>query len=506
MTKKTTSRTSDQAVLTAALREDLHAFIHKAFSIVSPGETYNDNWHIQTLAWHLQQCYERKITRLIVTLPPRHLKSHCVSVAFPAWVLGKDPTRKIIVASYSQELAKNHAMKCRTLMESSIYQKTFPGMEIHPKKCTETEVMTIKMGFRLSTSVGGTLTGLGGNIIIVDDPIKPIDATSEAQRKAVNEWYDSTLYSRLDNKATDVIIVVMQRAHMDDLVGHVLAKQEKWVVVDIPAIADEPASYRIGENEFHHRAPGDVLDPVREPLTVLQQTKTTLGSYHFSAQYQQTPVPPGGTLFHWEWFQHYDELPKPEEFNCIVQSWDFASSLGDNCSYSACSTWGFTGDRYFLIDVYRARLEYPALKQRVLDLAAKHMVDAILIEKASLGIPIYQDLVGGQRLNMWHYTPKLDKQTRATAQTAKVEAGRVYLPTSASWLKDFRFEVLAFPAGKFDDQVDTMVAVLEHGDTLRQRVDANGRYHALRTTNSPRPGLGPIGGGRFYGVGGPMSY
>jgi len=227
----------DLTVLDAVLREDLPSFIQRCFYTVAPGQIYLHNWHIEVLAWHLAQVYRGEIKRLIITLPPRHLKSICSSVAFPAWVLGHDPMHRIVTISHSADLAAKHARDCRLIMASPWYRRIFPKARLDPKKNTELEFLTTRRGYRFSTSVGGPLTGRGGNLIIIDDSLKADEALSDPKREAVNEFFDTALYSRLDNKADDRIVLIQQRLHVDDLVGHVL-EQEDWVRVNIPAIAD----------------------------------------------------------------------------------------------------------------------------------------------------------------------------------------------------------------------------------------------------------------------------
>src|SRR5829696_8123380 len=205
--------------------------------MVSSAAVFVPNWHLDAITYALSQVASGKINRLIITVPPRHLKSICASVCFPAFLLGHDPTRRIVCVSYSEPLAKKHANDSRALMRSPMYRRLFPGTRISGEKDTELEFMTTARGFRLATSVGGTLTGRGGNLIIIDDPMKPADAYSESAREQVKQWYGNTLLSRLDNKAKDPIIVVMQRLHVDDLVGHVL-EQSGWTVVNLPAIAE----------------------------------------------------------------------------------------------------------------------------------------------------------------------------------------------------------------------------------------------------------------------------
>ncbi|MCH7910393.1 MAG: terminase, partial [Candidatus Hydrogenedentes bacterium] len=320
----------------ATLREDLSSFIQKTFSTVDPSAAYRHNWHIDAIAWNLERCMQGEIRRLIITVPPRNLKSICVSVAFIAWVLGHDPARRIIVVSYSEDLAKKHSRDCRAVMESPWYRAVFPGTRLDPGKNTEIEFMTTQRGFRLATSVGGTLTGRGGNIIIIDDPLKPTDAMSEAKREAVKQWYNGTLYSRLDSKADDVIILVMQRLHVDDLVGHVL-EQEPWVHLNLPAIAESSQRIQTGPETFIDRRAGDVLHPEHESRETLDDIKSVLGTYAYSAQYLQSPVPAGGTMIKWSWFRFYDEAPPLGENDRIIQSWDTASKAGELHDYSVCT-------------------------------------------------------------------------------------------------------------------------------------------------------------------------
>src|SRR3984893_11175384 len=234
------------------LRRDLATFIHRTFQTVAPAQDYQFNWHIQALAWRLEQCATGTIKRLLITLPPRYLKSICASVAFPAWVLGHDPARRIICASYSENLASKHSADCRSVIEASWYRRVFPHTRLGSRKNAELNFETTAYGYRYATSVGRTLTGRGGNIIIVDDPRKPEDAMSESKRSAVNDWFYSTLYSRLDSKRDDVIIVIMQRLHVEDLAGYVLQK-EPWVQLNLPAIAEAEQDITVGENRIYRR-------------------------------------------------------------------------------------------------------------------------------------------------------------------------------------------------------------------------------------------------------------
>ncbi len=358
--------TTDRQTLNALLRKDLNYFTRRTFQTVVPGQQFLENWHIEAIAYHLELCRRREIRRLIITLPPRNLKSITASVAFPAFALGHDPSLRIVCASYSQDLAAKHARDFRTVLESAWYQSLFPHTRIDQRKNTEGEIATTAQGYRLSTSVGGTLTGRGGNLILIDDPMKPAERMSEVKRAAVNEWYDSTLNSRLDNKKEDVIVIIMQRLHVEDLVGHVLDKGENWTHLNLPAIAEGDEEIPVSDDEDVLRPAGSLLHPEREPMEVLEELKAAMGSQSFSAQYQQAPVPEGGALLKGEWFRTYAQAPVPMDNERVIQSWDTATKAGMTNDYSVCTTWLMRGKDFYLLDVFRKRLEYPELRRAIL--------------------------------------------------------------------------------------------------------------------------------------------
>lgn len=447
---------NDQRLLAALLRSSLFHFVRKAFATVSPGEVFLPNWHLEALCYHLELVRAGKIKRLKIEVPPRSLKSVCASVALPAFILGHDPTAKIITVSYSSDLAAKHAADCRAVMQSAWYAALFPATKLSGAKNQESNYETTKRGYRYATSVGGTLTGRGGNLIIIDDPLKPEDAMSQAKREAVNAWYSRTLLSRLNNKASDAIILVQQRLHLDDLAGHVEGLED-WVTLRLPAIAEEDARIPLGVGRFHFRRSDEVLHPAREPRSVLDAMRRSLGSTTFSAQYQQCPVPADGEIVKWKWFQRYN-APPPRSQLTVVQSWDTASKPDQHHDFSVCTTWGICGDNLFLLDVERARLDFPSLKRRVIDLAKQWLPQTILIEDKGSGTALIQQLRRESHGIPFPtaYVPRDDKLTRLHAQSAQIEAGHVHLPERASWLDDLRSEIAAFPQGRHDDQVDSI--------------------------------------------------
>lgn len=443
-------------VFSALLRNDFCSFLWKSFNTIARDATYVDNWHIEALAHQLMLLRQGDIHRLIVNMPPRALKSICVSVACVAWLLGHDPQRRIIVVSYSNELALELHRQFRMVIDSDWYRCAFPNMRL--AKDTGLEAVTTQGGGRYATSVEGTLTGRGANLIIIDDPHKADEALSDKARTQVKNWFQGTLSSRLDDKKAGQIIVVMQRLHPDDLSGHLLGTGD-WQHLNLPAIASDDCTIPIGPDRVKRWRRGEPLQPEREDAEVLDRVKRELGSQRFAAQYLQEPVPEGGNAIQREWLQFYDMCPAQQPGDRIVQSWDVAAAIGDANDYSVCTTWLKRKTKYHLLDVFRDRLAYPELRRKMAQIALEFGADTVLIEKAGFGFSLLQDLRNDPPRGMpapIGIVPKGDKQDRLAAQSAKIEGGQVLLPGEAPWLADFLSEILAFPNGRHDDQVDSL--------------------------------------------------
>jgi predicted phage terminase large subunit-like protein len=397
-----------------------------------------------------------------INRPPRHLKSLMASVVLPAWCLGHDPSAQLLCVSYAQDLADKLARDCRGIMMSRWYRQTFPT-RLAPHRQAVQEFITTRQGYRLATSTGGVLTGRGADIIVIDDPLKPEEALSDAQRQAANEWYDHTLYSRLNDKRHGAIVIVMQRLHEDDLVGHVLG-QEEWEILRFPAIAEEDETHQIetilGPRCFRRRQ-GEALHPNREPLDTLDRIRRTIGEYNFAGQYQQSPAPLGGGMVKAEWFKYCRQSELPEQFDRIVQSWDTANKASELSDYSVCTTWGIKGKHLFLLSVFRRRLEYPALKRAVREQQNLFQASVVLIEDKASGTQLIQELIADGSHGVTRYQPTTDKIMRLHAQTALIENGFVYIPETAPWLDAYLHELTVFPKGKHDDQVDSTAQFLD---------------------------------------------
>ena len=451
-------------LLDAILRQDLSAFIEKVFYTATGGQSYLPNWHIDAIAHVLRWCMEGKLKRLIITMPPRSLKSICVSVAFPAFLLGHNPRARSIVVSYSQDLALKHAHDWRTVMHSDWYRYLFSSTRINPKRDTQSEVETIARGFRLATSVGGTLTGRGADYLILDDMMKPDEVMSDTKRQSAIDWYRNTLYTRLDDKENGVVIVVQQRLHEGDIVGY-LKEQEGWYHLDLPAIAEEEMIIPLGRDRQMVRNPEHILHPERESKAALDRAKETLGSYNFAAQYQQRPAPSGGGLVKWKWFQFYEEKPHKGRQDEIIQSWDTASKAEELNSYSVCTTWLVRDNQYYLLDVFRARLEYPDLHHKLIELNQLHCADRVLVEDKGSGTSLLQEFQNQRGIYCIEIKPEQDKVTRMATRTPAIESGKVFLPKEAPWLAEFQRELTLFPNTKHNDQVDSVSQFLGYMTT-----------------------------------------
>lgn len=446
----------DRDVLDAALRQDFGTFVVKVFHTVSPDRTYLHNWHIDAVVHRLMLVYAGENRRLIITQPPRSLKSICTSVAFVAWSLGHDPSKRFACVSHSQELASTFARQFRIVVNSDWYRRVFPNVRWY--KDTDTECVTTKGGGRFAVSTGGSFTGRGADIIIIDDPLKAEDGDSEVARRAVNDWYGTTLLSRLDDKQRGSIILVVQRLHEDDLAGKLL-RDGGWFNLNLPAIAEQDEKIATGPRTFHIRKMGDVLHPAHESLSELKNTERGMGSLKFSAQYQQQPVPNEGNLIKRAWIKTYDSAPSREPGTQIVQSWDIASTTADTGDWSVCTTWLMKNRTYFLLDVWRGRLEFPELRRKLIALAREHVPNWRLIEKAGPGLHLVQEFrahpVSGVPMPIG-IKPEGDKRVRMEVHAARFAAGQVYFPSNALWLSPLYHELLAFPYSRYDDQIDSI--------------------------------------------------
>ena len=455
--------TINPEVIYALWREDFGAFFEKAFAFTHGNKALDPGWHLDAMIYAAEQLLAGKTPRLCVALPPGHMKSMIFSVALPAWALGRNPATRILCASHSMDLAERNARMFREVIESDWYRATFPEFKISPKCDKAALVVTTKGGNRMSASVNTSVTGIRTDLIVVDDPLPAEHALSDAYRNHSNQWFDRSIENRLDDKENGPIAIVMQRLHLDDLIGHVLLRDEKWRYLALPAIAEVDEEIPISAGQFHSRKIGEVLCPARESLAFLLRKKQA-DSFMFSAQFQQSPIPVEGAMVKRAWFKRYDKVPSRNAFDAIVQSWDCAGKAQMTSDFSAGLTFGVKGDEYHLLDVLKGRWDYPDLRKKVLDYARMHRPTTVLIEDTMLGSSLLQDFRRTRELRAIGVPVKAgyDKITRLQHQSAKIEQGQLFLPVSAPWLVDFENELIRFPGSKYDDVVDALSQFLRY--------------------------------------------
>lgn len=451
--------TQEQRAYDAACRLHFVIFFIRCFLMLNPGRRFEDSWCTDAMAYFATRFMRGEFTRGVVNVPPRYAKSQMFNVALCAFILGHDPKKKIFCISYAGPLANEHAAMFRDIVESAWYQRLFPKMRI--KRAADNDVYTTKRGYRRCTSVGGSMTGMGGDIFIVDDPIKPIDCRSQVKRDAVNEWLSHTLLPRLDSKVTGQVLIIMQRLHLDDPSGYVLRNFEGWHHLCLPVVAREPQEVEIDRGKVYKRIVGDVLNPAREGAEILERVAAESGASVFAAHYLQDPIPEGGAMLSAHYFRFYVKLPELDADSYFLQSWDCAAKQGLLNSFSVCTTWLVHKQCYYLVDVFRKKMTFPQLVAAAESLARRHEPRFILIEDASSGSAL-ADVIGSSFPGAVHLIKaELNKELRLYEQCIKFEQGRVFFPNDVPWLRTFLQELRVFPEGTFSDQVDSLSQALK---------------------------------------------
>jgi len=440
-------------------KEDLVSFTIKTLEEIDTNADYLHNWHIELICEYLKKVYIGDIKRLIINVPPRSLKSVCVSVAFPSWVLANNPSEKIIAVSYSQVLGIKHSTDCRKIMQSNWYQK-ITNTRIRKGESEKRKFITLENGYRFTTSVGGSLTGEGGNIIIVDDPHNPLKIFNPKEREKVHNWFEGVLMSRLNNKKKGKIIIVMQRLHIDDLTGYLTSKKySPWKILSIPAIEDQDKIYHFNNKIYKFRQEGDILHNKREDIKLIQNTISELGSFVFSAQYQQNPISADG-IINKNWFCEVND--ENIKFESIYFSLDTAVSQNENSDYTVIMKIGVLQNSFYILDIIRERLNYIQLKNKMLNTLSNDINTKIIIEDKNIGSSLIQDLKSLTKNPIISVNPHKDKLTRLISVISILESKKVLILKDAKWKKDFLLEATSFPNGLHDDQVDTLTQFLNY--------------------------------------------
>lgn len=420
------------------------------------GSRYVHNWHLRLLNDKLMDVAEGKITRLMVFMPPRHAKSSVVSHYFAAWFLGNNPDKRVILSSYEADFAASWGRKVRDTLER--YGRDVYGVSIREDNSASNRWEIDKYGGGMNTAgVGGSITGKGADLLIIDDPIKNAEeANSKTLRDKAWDWYKSTAYTRLEPGGRAILI--QTRWHEDDLAGRILKEMEsggeQWELISLPAVAEQDEYYE-GKLVRHK---GEALWPARYDVDKLKEMEKTLGSYWWAALYQQRPAPEEGSMIKRNWWKFYKELPG--DIDEYIQSWDMAFTGTDQSDYVVGQVWARKGANKYLVDQVRDKLDFPSTIAAVKALSAKYpQAYAKIVEDKANGPAVIQYLKD-EIPGLIPYTPQGSKVARVAAVSAEIEAGNVYLPENAPWVNDFIEECAAFPNGLHDDQVDAMTQAL----------------------------------------------
>lgn len=458
----------------AAVKSSLKMFVWHAFISLNERTTFMDNWHIDAIVNALELAIQGRQPRLIINMPPRHLKSFVISVALPAFILGHDPTAKIVCVSYSDRLAKELSQQFRRIVASAWYRKLFP--DVREIKNADNEFATDLGGKRYTTSVGGSLTGLGGDFILIDDPIKPDDIHSDSLRNSVNEWFRDVVQTRLDDPELGVLILVMQRLHVNDLTGY-MESMGRFHKLSLPAIATQDQRIAIGNERFHLRLEGDLLHAERMGAETLTELRHSLGPANFNAQYQQNPDSPDGEIFKKTWIKYVSEIPDAPE-GIWTLSVDTALAVSKTSHYTAITVAYSDRSGHYIRHVTSGRWDYDQLVSIVSKIIRALNHDFyFIVEAAGVGHSLALALLHAGK-KCFHYFPKDGKIARAYAVQAMISAGRLHIyrnpdESKNGWNKPYVDELLMFPNGRFDDQVDSLVQMLLWAE---RRVNPGGDY------------------------------
>lgn len=350
-------------------------------------------------------------------------------------------------------------------MKSPWHRRVFPNTYLDPKLQNKTEIGTTVGGYRFATSTGATLTGRGADVIIIDDPLKANEGHSPTARAKCIEWFQSTIHTRFNHPKKGRLIVVAQRLHQEDLPGHIL-ETGGWEELILPAIQPTTKVFDIVEAGKKAKfVAGRILQPDRHDLKDLEQLKKEMGEFDFEAQFNQSPLPPGGAVIKEAWVKRYNEPPKPSQVMAVVQSWDTAYQGDEGQSWSVCTTWAICPNGFYLLDVWRGRPILSALYKKVYELKAKHKAKMVIVEKKASGISLIEEIrIKDHQKWLDYLSTSKGKIERAEQQSLKFEQGKVWLPIEAPWLAAYEAELFSFPHGKFDDQVDSTTQFLTASD------------------------------------------
>lgn len=396
--------------------------------------------HHREIAKILEKVERGEIKRLIINMPPRHSKSYTCNYMFPLWLLGKHPNKNIISVSYSQELAQDFGRKIRNQMNSEKYQRAFPGITLAEDSKSAAKFSTNKGGDYFALGAGGSITGRGADLIIMDDLIKNHqEARSKTSRDFLREWYSSTLRTRL--MPNGAIVLIMTRWSIDDIAGWLMEKdQGEWEVISLPAIDED----------------NNPLWPEQFSLDDLERIRREVGTAVFNSLYQQNPAPDEGVIIKKEWLRFYDVRP---EINEVIISWDTTFKDTDSSDYCVGCVLGKSkgSEKIYLLEVIRSRMDFNKARANMKLLSNKYPGSVTLIEEAANGHALLQALMN-EIPYMIGIKATDSKESRIMAIAPAIESGQILFPNpeTDSVINECLNELVTFPKGKHDDFCDAL--------------------------------------------------
>lgn len=448
-------------------RPEFSRYVRDAWHVVEPATPFVDGWHLGIIEEHLEAVTDLEILRLVITIPPRHMKSLLVSVFWPTWMWTFRPWLRFLWASYTAPLSTRDSLKCRRLIQSPWYQANFgSSFTLTGDQNVKNRFENDRTGLRLATSVGALGTGEGGDIVCVDDPHKVKEVESKVQREAVLDWWDGEMSSRLNDPERGAFVVVGQRTHHQDLQGHLI--EAGYEHLNLPTEYDPKRAKVTSLGIKDPRTePRELLWPQRMTEDVVAEAKRTMGSYRFEGQHNQNPSPPEGGILKRQWWRFHSGPSQhrlPRSFDEWLQSWDMAFKDTQESSYVCGLVWARKGaDAYLMPECIHDRLDFPATVRSLLALSVRYpKARRKLIEDKANGPAV----IAAMRRKVGGLIPvpvKGSKEARAHAVSYLPEAGNVYLPHPdvAPWVLDLIEECAQLPTGTYDDYADALTQALD---------------------------------------------
>ncbi|MBO6719074.1 MAG: phage terminase large subunit [Rhizobiaceae bacterium] len=444
-------------------RCELYFFVQKVFETLYPSEKFLDSEYLEAMCRSAQVAVEAEHGRLLVNLPPRYFKSTVISVALPAFFLGHNPGKDVLVATHSAEFARLHHNQFRKVLEIGWYKGLFPDTRIDTRNNRADEIRLARGGGRKSISVGGSAMGYGADLLIVDDLMTFQDTVSERERQSAIDFFENELFRSLNDKKRSSIIVIQQRLHEYDLTGYLLDKGG-YGHLNLPVVSvKDEEKFALYDDREYVRRKGDLLAPERDDPETVSKIRAEMTATAFQAQYMQNPMPGGSGQFNFDGIATTELPPSREDCHCVIQSWDPAFTIGPNSAYSVCTTWGRIEKKWYLLDVVRERREFPDLLQKVIAEFKRWRADGAIVEGGGSGQQIVQQVRHDYKMHkIWvKNVGQSGKEARLIEQSARLLSSNYVIPTNTSWYEELRNEFRWFPNGRYADQVDSVTQFVE---------------------------------------------